>query len=285
MGAWLGYQIQSSVAYADDLTGAKIYIGCDIGSIYCLDATDLSTLSVYTVGANVPCSPSIWDGKLYCGADNGCVYCFDDSPTVDFSLWAAADKGQEMWNNETITIGGQLTSNPDMLVWNYDTLSYEPQPSEYSPPLPNANIQISLTKPDGTDLTLNATTDKNGFFTASYVPSDVGDWGWVAYYEGKRTVGLTYNEAYSNWNTISVVAAPGSSTPQTTQTPTSTTTTTATPEITQTTTTTPQSTVEPTTTTNNGLPMEYIYAIIAVIVIVVIAVGAYVYTKQKKTKA
>jgi hypothetical protein len=68
--------------------------------------------------------------------------------------------------------------------------------------------RISLTKPDGTSMTLNATTDKNGFFSASYVPTEVGEWGWVAYYEGKRTIGYTYNEAYSNWNTISVVAAP-----------------------------------------------------------------------------
>ena len=37
---WVGYQIQGSVAYADDLTGAKIYAGSDIGSVYVLNATD-----------------------------------------------------------------------------------------------------------------------------------------------------------------------------------------------------------------------------------------------------
>jgi outer membrane protein assembly factor BamB len=279
--AWVGYQIQGSIAYADDLTGAKIYVGSDIGSIYCLNAKDGTTYSVYTAGGNVACSPAVWEGKMYIGTTEGILYCFDDSPTVDFSLWAAADKGQEMWNNETITFGGQLTSNPQMLVWDYDTLTYKPQPSEYSPALPNAQIQISLTKPDGTSMTLNATTDKNGFFSASYVPTEVGEWGWVAYYEGKRTVGYTYNEAYSNWNTISVVAAPnGGSSPTETSTPTQAPT--ASPEVTQVPTATVEPTTEPTTTTNSGLPMEYIYAIVAVVVIVVIAVGAYAYTKRKK---
>jgi outer membrane protein assembly factor BamB len=58
-GAWLGYQIQSSVAYADDPTGAKIYVGSDIGSVYCLDAEDGSTHSVFLATGNVPCSPAI----------------------------------------------------------------------------------------------------------------------------------------------------------------------------------------------------------------------------------
>jgi hypothetical protein len=130
-------------------------------------------------------------------------------------------------------------------------------------------------------MTLNATTDKNGFFSASYVPTEVGEWGWVAYYEGKRTIGYTYNEAYSNWNTISVVAAPnGGSSPTETSTPTQPPT--ASPEVTQAPTATVEPTTEPTTTTNSGLPMEYIYAIVAVVVIVVIAVGAYAYTKRKK---
>jgi outer membrane protein assembly factor BamB len=65
--AWVGYQIQGSVAYADDLTGAKIYVGSDIGSIYCLNANDGTTYSVYTAGGNVPCSPAVWEGKMYVG--------------------------------------------------------------------------------------------------------------------------------------------------------------------------------------------------------------------------
>ena len=255
MGAWLGYQIQSSVAYADDLTGAKIYIGCDIGSIYCLNATDLSTLSVFLVGANVPCSPAIWDGKMYCGADNGRVYCFDDSPIVDFSLDASADKGTAMWNNETITIEGRLTSNPNMLVYSYgtDTTSgaYVPEPSEYHPGLPDATVKVSFTKPDGSDMTLDTTTDKQGYFSLSYSPTDTGEWGWVAYYEGMRTPGITYNEAYGEWNpfTVNSPAAGGGSGGE-----------------------------EPAPA---AFPMEYVYAAIAVIVIVAVVFLAYFFLKRK----
>jgi len=57
------------------------------------------------------------DGKLYIGGVDRNVYCFDDSPIVDFGLWAAASKGTEMWNNETLTVGGQLTSNPNEMTW------------------------------------------------------------------------------------------------------------------------------------------------------------------------
>ncbi len=280
-GAWLGYQIQSSVAYAADLTGGKIYIGCDIGSVYCLNATDLSTLSVFTAGGNVPCSPAIWDGKMYIGATTGKVYCFDDSPMVDFSLYAAANKGDSMWNNETISVGGRLTANPMMSVWNYDSKSYLPETSEYHPGLPNASIVVSFTKPDGTSFNVTQTTDKEGDFVVSYSPTEVGNWGWVAYYEGKRTDGLTYNAAYNQFNTINVVAAP-SSQPVTTPTPTPIVTIapTATPTATPVQTASPEVTATP--IQNAGFPMEYAYAIIAVIVIAIVAVGAYVYLKGKK---
>ncbi|MCW4011333.1 MAG: PQQ-binding-like beta-propeller repeat protein [Candidatus Bathyarchaeota archaeon] len=268
MGAWLGYQIQSSPAYADDKTGAKIYIGCDIGSIYCLNATDLSTLSVFTCGGNVPCSPAVWDGKMYIGATTGKVYCFDDSPTVDFSLFAAANKGEVMWNNETITIGGRLTANPMELVWTDGV--FVPEASNYHPGLPNAEVQLSLTKPDGTDQIVTATTNQTGYFTFSYNPTTEGEWGWVIYYEGKRTSGLTYNPTNSEWNTLTVDSAPNDNqqTPSPAQTvnPTST-------------------EAAPTSTQNenaNALPMEYVYASLAVIVVVIVVAAAYVYNKQRK---
>jgi outer membrane protein assembly factor BamB len=276
--AWLGYQIQGAVAYADDPTGAKIYAGSDIGSIYCLNATSGKTFSVFTAGGNVPASPSVWEGKMYCGCTDGRLYCFDDSPIVDFSLYATASKGGEMWNNETITIAGQLTSNPTMNVWDYTSRSYLPAASDFHPGLPNAPVLISLTKPDGSTLNLNATTAKDGSFVLSYTPTEVGQWGWVAYYAGKRTVGLQYNGANSQWNSINVVAAPATPTPATptpveTPTPTPIVTATPTPEVTPTPTATPETGMSPTTT----------YIIVAVIVVIIIAaIGAYVYTTRKK---
>jgi hypothetical protein len=223
--------------------------GSDIGSMYVLNATDGSSLSVFTAGGNVPCSPTIWEGKMYCGCTDGRLYCFNDSPSVDFSLYATSDKGTTMWNNETITMAGRLTANPTMAVWNYDSKTYVPEASDYHPGLPNATVLVSLTKPDMTSVNLTATTDNHGYFTISYSPTDVGDWGWVAYYDGMRRVGITYNGAYGEWNPFTVsspTASGGEENPPA-----------------------------------NGFPMEYVYATVAVIVIVLVAIGVYLFVKRK----
>ncbi len=253
--SWLGYQIQGSMAYADDPTGDKIYAGSDIGSMYVLNAEDGTSLSVFTVGANVPASPAIWDGKMYCGSTDGKMYAFDDSPMVDFSLVAYADKGAAIWNNETVTIEGRLTSNPTMSVWNYDLEKYVREPSDYHPGLPNAVVKVAITKPDGTDVSLETTTDKQGYFSISYSPTDVGEWGWVAYYEGMRRLGITYNQAYGEWTPFTVnspTAGPSNGDGNGTE---------------------PPPTAE--------LPMEYVYAAVAVIIIVVVALLAYFFLKKK----
>jgi hypothetical protein len=300
--SWLGYQIQGSVAYADDLTGAKIYAGSDIGSVYCLNATDGSTWSVFTAGGNIAGSPTVWNGRMYVGTTEGILYCFDDTPTVDFNLYAAANKGAEMWNNETLSIGGRLISIPKMMVWDYDCRAYVPVDSEYTPGLSNATILISFAKPDGTAQNVTVITDKDGYFTASYNPTTTGTWGWVALYEGKRTVGITYSEAYSEYNMLSVVSPNAAPQPTTTPTPSAeptvaptatpepTVAPTATPQPTEAPTSTPEPTAAPTTapptaeptTAQSGLAVEYIYAAIAVVVIVVVVIGAYVYSKKGK---
>jgi hypothetical protein len=260
-GQWLGYQIQSSVTYADDLTTPKIYVGSDIGSIYCLDATNLTrTLSVFTAGGNIPCSASIWEGKLYVGTTEGKLYCFDDSPSVDFSINAAADKGVEMWNNETITIGGRLTSNPKEMLWTPSlTVAtegvYVPVESAYHPGIPNATIIISVNKPDMNSVNYTGTTDKLGNFHVSFQPNTIGDWGWVAFYEGKVMSRLTYNAAFTEFNSFKVVSPTSQVTP---------------PDGNE------------NGTTQPGIPMEYVYAAIAVVAIAIIAIGAYVYTKKNK---
>jgi outer membrane protein assembly factor BamB len=253
-GQWLGYQIQSSVAYADDITSPKIYVGSDIGSVYCLDPSDGSTFSVFTAGANVPCSPAIWEGKLYVGSVDGNVYCFDDSPTLSTSIYADSDKGAKMWNNETITICGRLVGNPDELVWEMASDTYVPVDSELHPGLPDAEIKLSFTKPDDSDVALTTTADKHGFFNFSYNPTDVGEWGWVVYYDGEQKPRITYEIAYGKWNTVTVTSP-----------------TTSNGE--------PTNGEEP---PPEGIPTEYIYAIVAIIAIIIIAVAAYAYMKRGK---
>lgn len=311
---WLGYQIQGSVAYADDLTGDKIYAGSDIGSIYCLNATaplqyengtdiinpQAQTYSVFTAGGNIAGSPTVWNGRMYVGTTEGRLYCFDDTPVVNMNLYATSSKGAEMWNNETITIGGQLNAVPVMMQWDYDVHAYLPVPSEYSPAMRDVTVQISLTRPDGSNVQLSATTDNDGKFAIDYAPTAVGLWGWVAYYEGQRTVGLTYGESFSEFNYVNVVS-PGvnpapTSTPQPTVVPTGSAQPTVAPTGSAEPTTQPTEpstaspapttaapTTQPTSTpTEGGLAIEYIYAIIAAVVIIIIVVGAYIYTKRSK---
>jgi outer membrane protein assembly factor BamB len=255
--SWIGYQVLSSAAYADDISGAKVYIGSDVGSISCFDAETGAAISAYQTGANVEASPTIWEGKLYIGGMDRNIYCFDDSPIVDMSITAAASKS-EMWNNETITVAGRLTSNPNQMLYTWNIVngtyvggSYVAVESDMHPGVPNAEIKMSLTKPNGEDVALTATTDNSGYFTLSYSPTDVGEWGWVVYYDGQRTTGLEYNQAYGEWNpfTVNSPAAGGSEVP-------------------------PPSEPE-------GFPMEYVYAAIAVIIIVVVVFVAYFFLKRK----
>ena len=261
---WLGYEILSSVAYVDDLRGPKVYVGCDVGSVTVINGTSGQAISSYQTGSNVEASPTIWEGKLYIGSSDRNVYCFDDSPIVDFRINAASSKGDTMWSNETITIGGQLQSNPKELLWQGS--AYEPVDSDMHPGIPNAKVVVSFNKPDGSSENVTATTDYLGKFSVSYNPTQVGNWGWVAYYEGMRTAGITYNAAYSEWNPLNVA------TPSTPSTPTVTPTPGVTPS--------PEATATP--VQNAGFPMEYVYAIVAVIVIVIVAIVAYVFLKSKK---
>jgi outer membrane protein assembly factor BamB len=251
--SWIGYQILSSVAYADDIRGAKVYVGSDVGSVSCLLAETGEALSAYQTGANVEGSPSIWEGKLYIGGTDGNVYCFDDSPKVDFSISAADNKGTQMWSNETMVIEGRLISNP--MEMTYEGGAYVPKPSDLHPGLPDAEVKASLTKPDGTDVALTTTTDKHGYFSFSYSPTDVGEWGWVVYYDGKRTDGLVYNGAYGEWNPFTVnshVESPSDG----------------------------NGTEPPPPPPDEGIPVEYIYVAVAVIVIVIVALVAYFLLKK-----
>lgn len=255
---WLGYQISSSAAYADDPTGPKVYIGSDIGSLYALDAATGKTLSVFTAGANIPSSPAIWDGKLYAAAVNGNVYCFDDSPVVDTKIYADSSKGTTMWNTETLTIGGRLYSTPMELVWTDDEY-YLPVTSSKTPGLPNTNVIICFDRPDGSTFNLTTTTNKQGDFTVNYNPTQLGQWGWVAFYEGKSTDGLTYNSAYTEYYPLLVTSPSGEPNP-----------------------TSPTATDTPTENGDTAFPMEYVYAIVAVVVIAIIAAVAYLFLKGKK---
>ena len=224
---WLGHQVFSSVAYADDMRGAKLYVGADSYSITCFNTTG-TPISVYGTDGQVVGSPALYDGKLYVGSVDHDVYCFDDAPVVSTEIWAESSKGAEMWTNETVVIGGKL-----------------------HPEIPDATILVTFTKPDQTQEDITTTTNLRGYFSASYTPTVDGNWSWTAWYEGVDLGSHSYSYAYTDDMPLKVVS-PGEE---------------------------PTNGEEP---PPEGIPMEYIYAIVAVIAIIIIAVAAYVYMKRGK---
>jgi len=188
---WLGHEVYSSVAYADDLRGPKVYVGCDTYSVTCLNATSGKSLSVYTTGAQVESSPAIYDGKLYVGSADGNVYCFDDQPQISTPVVARL-------SDDTINLGESVTVTANIQV-------------------PNMNATVTFVKPDGSQVNLAATTNEKGVFTASYTPDVAGDWSVTAWWSGYKY----YTYAYSTDMPLKV-ASTTTPTPPTTPTPTPT---------------------------------------------------------------
>ena len=276
---WLGYQIEGSVLVADRISTPVIYVGSDVGSVTCLNATNGSPISVYQTGANIESTPSLWEDKLYIGSTDRNVYCFDNSPVVGMSTFATANKGGDMWSNETLLISGQLTSNPNEMTYNGDTQTYVPIASQLHPGLPNATVLVTFTKPDGTSLNVTTITDSLGFYNLAIKLNDTGSWGWAAYYQGLRTAAITYNSAYTAWHPLTVTAAPIEATP------TPVVTASPTPVATETPTATPAVTTSA-SSPSGGIPAADLYAIVVVvIVIVIVAVVAYMYMARKKKPA
>jgi outer membrane protein assembly factor BamB len=274
---WLGHQIYSSAVYLNDLEGPKLYLGDDVFSITAVDASTGDALSAYATGGPVFGTGAIYNGTLLIGAEDGFLYAFrDPTPTNAFTISASANKGGEMWNNETLTIQGRL--------WPAEKFYTDPSGAETNlgsygtNRLPNATVNVEIVLPDDSSVSLETTTDNKGMFTVDYHPTNVGNYSWIAVYNGEDKGYIIYDQAYTDYTTITVVAAPGSDNPTPTTSPDQTVAPTDNP------TTMPTETVAPTSTTtdNNGFPVEYIYAIVAVIVIVVIAVAAFMVTKRKK---
>ncbi len=274
---WLGHQIYSSTVLLNDMQGMKIYLGNDVFSITAVDAVTGNTISEFTTGGPVFSTACIYNGTLFMGAEDGYMYAFKDAePTNAFTLQAFADKSGVMWNNETLTIQGVLRpaekfyTDPDGNQINLGSYAANR--------LPNATVTVTIVLPDMSSVDIPATTDNLGYFTVQYQPTAVGNYSWIAIYGGEQKGYITYEEAYTGYSSIESVAAPGSDNPTPTTSPDQTVAPTDNP------TTMPTETVAPTSTTtdNNGFPVEYIYAIVAVIVIVVIAVAAFMVTKRKK---
>jgi outer membrane protein assembly factor BamB len=247
---WLGHQVYSSPVIADQAEehDDKVYFGDDVYSITVINATDGQTLSAYNTQGQVFSSACLYAGWLYMGSQDGIMYAFGpDKAVAPFTISAASNKGASMWNNETLVIEGRLlptvTIDPLTGFGTYETNGYA-----------GGTVKLSLTTPAGSDVSMETTTDDDGYFSFSYSPTEVGDWGWVVYYEGEmKSTTLEYSEAYGDWNPFAVV----DSTPPA-----------------------PPPPPPPPPPPEEGIPFEYIYVAVAVIVIVIVALVAYFLLKK-----
>jgi len=304
---FLGHQSFSSVALVPALANTgpgKIYIGDQVESITLLNSTNGAPLSNYCPAGEVPTSGCVYEGGVYFGCADYNVYAFKDIDTNPMYLHAASNKGDTMWNTETLNIAGRLT-----VAGSFDYFG-ELNPSyAVGVPngLPNATVTLTMNKPDGTIAQVNATTNNYGYFSFSYSPTTVGNWGWVVAYSGVKKPAITYAPAYSEFYSVSVTAAPGSIvvTPSPTASPTPTPVVTASPTPVVTESPTPEVTASPTpvvtespTPAVTASPTPEItptatpapgtsattYAIVAVIVIVILAIAAYFVMRMRKKK-
>jgi len=248
---WINHNAAGTPTVSASISGSVVYFTSDSGSVSAMDIKTGKVYSTFIGMAQAPNGVALWEGKLYFGHGDRNVYCFDDSPTIYPTVAATQDKGAAMWNNETLTISGRLYATPAYDIPALPDAGTGAIYQEFQSGLPNSKVNLVFVKPDGDSTTVEATTDQRGFFTAQFSPTDVGNWSWVAWYEGKvfPADSYRYGEAYSGYTSFAVEAPPTS---------------------------------EPEEPTNPGLPMEYVYAAIAAVVIVVVAIGAYFLLKRKK---
>ncbi|MEM3824043.1 MAG: PQQ-binding-like beta-propeller repeat protein, partial [Candidatus Bathyarchaeia archaeon] len=219
---WLGFQVFSSVLYVEDPFGPKLYVGSDSYSITCLDAQTGETLSVYTTSAQVVSSPAVYDGMIYVGSCDGCIYCLGDKPTYCPTIVAWCD-WKEAYAGENIIVHSRLL-----------------------PGLPSEKVILTLTKPDGSQVHINKTTDQLGWVRFNFTVDTAGDWSWAVWYEGNDKGYIVYTYAFTDTHPLTV-----------------------------------KTTIEQQPTVGPVIPTEYILAIIIIVAIIIIAAAAYLIKRKK----
>ncbi|MDW8024016.1 MAG: PQQ-binding-like beta-propeller repeat protein, partial [Nitrososphaerota archaeon] len=248
---WVGHAIYSSAVFADDITGAKVYVGNNAYSLICFDAGTGKPLSSYSTGGQIYGSAALYAGNVYVGSYDGRLYCFRSTPVASTNIVAWCD-WKECNVNETIIVQGKLRA-----VTVYDVKKFNPRfPTNYSetwyPGIPNATVTVTFVKPDGTTVDVKTKTDRNGMFKISFKPTASGDWKWTAWFEGEDRVSHVYDCTYTDEVPLKVKA--------------------------------PVTEQPPQQTAPTALPMEYMYAIVAVIIVILVVVLAAYLTKKKAKK-
>lgn len=244
--AWGGWEIFSSPTVAGREGSALIYSGSESYGMTVWNASTGAPISWFTTQGGLVGSTAIWDGKLYFGSTDSHVYCFEDHPEQPTAISISVDKTSvDLNSSESVTVSGRLTS----VSTPVDYLVYGPVRG--SPGIGNVTAKVTFTDPDGTEHALETTTDSTGQATWTFTPTQAGTWKVMTWFEGQEraTSGISY--AFSDEVKLEAV--------YTTTTPT-----------------------EPTEPTGTNIPMEYVYAAIAVIVIVIVAAAALMLLRRRK---
>ncbi|MFA5364520.1 MAG: PQQ-binding-like beta-propeller repeat protein [Candidatus Bathyarchaeia archaeon] len=205
--SWGGWEVWSTPVFSGIGASAVVYYGSDSYGLQVLNASNGIPLSWYTTGGNIAGSPAIWDGKLYVGTYDNMLYCFEDHPVECMSTSIAVDK-TVMSVGDSLTVTTQLTMTPSVNVYE------EIGRSAPIPGLPDTEVLVTLTAPDGEETELTVTTDNYGWATVIHTLNTVGTWKVIAWYMGEDKATFSRSYAFSDELTITVSegAAPPAST-------------------------------------------------------------------------
>ncbi len=169
-----GDEYYVSPSYAD----GKIYLVTSERNIFIFDAVTGEKLDRYILPSASWSSPTPYGGMLYIGSKDWNLYCLGEYNTQTMTITLQADKSQ-LKTDETITFSGQL-----------------------SPVRPSVNLDLVLTKPDGSTQTITITTEPDGSYSYVYAPNIDGTYSVTATYQSQPPVSsspltFTLNQATS----------------------------------------------------------------------------------------
>jgi len=252
---WMVHNTMGSPLVSASMSGTWAYFTSDAGILSCNDAATGRVFSSFISLGLASSSPAIWEGKVYIGHGDHNVYCFDAAPVVPMWIYADIDKGDEMWQNETLTINGKLYAQNDFYIPANEVTGTGVIEENRAPGIPGRTVTLVFVRPDLSDVQVTATTDSEGYFTVQYSPDIYGNWSWTAFYDGEvfANHAYSYSQAYTEYYSLNVLATPSSGGQGGGEQP-------------------PPA----------ELDMMYVYAAIAVIIIVIAIVGVYFFLKRGK---
>lgn len=155
-----GDEYYVSPSYAD----GKIYIVTSERNIFIFDAVTGEKLDRYILPSASWSSPTPYNGRLYIGSKDWNIYCLGEYNTNTMTISLQADKVQ-LKTFDTITFSGQL-----------------------SPVRPSVDLDLVLTKPDGSTQTITITAKPDGSYSYLYAPNIDGTYSVTAVYQSTPPV-------------------------------------------------------------------------------------------------